>query len=176
MVILEKIYVKNIFTNNFISRLISVTCRNIIFLCKPIVQFFIEDYPTNRINYTNLFQDFYHIPAGTSARNINHWVQLYSNKEFRQFDHGKNKNIIIYGKDKPPLYNLEKFKNYSVPSLVTISNSDPFSKPEDCQHLFKHVKKNVIKLLELKDYNHLDYLWSNHATKEVYKKIFEFIK
>jgi hypothetical protein len=174
---MEKIFFKNVFTMNyFMYQIIAFACRNVNFLCKSIVQFFIEDYPTNRIDYSKLFQEFYNIPAGTSARNINHWIQLYSTKEFRQFDYGREINMIKYGKEIPPLYDLSKFKNYTIPSLMTISNADPFSKIEDCQHLFEHINKNILKLIELKDYNHMDYLWSSDASRELYIKIIDFLK
>ena len=81
-----------------------------------------------------------------------------------------------YGQITPPAYDLEKFKNYKIKSLMTISNADPFSKKEDCQHIFKHINKEFITIKNLTDYNHLDYLWSKSAKVDIYDDIIEFFK
>jgi hypothetical protein len=33
----------------------------------------------------------------------------------------------------------------------------------------------ILKVLKLKDYNHMDYLWSNHAVNELYVEVIDFL-
>ncbi len=155
---------------------VAYSCKYLNFICEAIVKFFIEDFSTDRIDYELLFENFHHIPGGTSTRNINHWVQFYSTKEFKQYDYGVERNYMIYGQPTPPHYDLNKFKDYSIKSLMTTSDADPFSKIEDCQHLFQHLKPEVIKILDLEKYNHLDYLWSHKSSKELYTQVIQFLK
>jgi len=35
--------------------------------------------------------------------------------EFKKYDFGKEKNLKVYGTEKPPLYNVENLKNFTVP-------------------------------------------------------------
>jgi len=135
----------------------------------------VEDYPTNRIDYSKLFNEFYNIPSGTSSRNINHWIQMYSNKQFGQYDFGKEINFLKYGQSSPPQYDLSKFKQYTIKSLMYVSDADPFSKIDDCENLFQHISSDVLTVIKLNDYNHLDYLWSSDASEQLYSKIIKFL-
>ncbi len=175
---MEKISVKNLLVfDNFMYDLISNFCRKLSFFCKPVVQYFAEDHPTNRIDFNKLFENFAYSPGGTSARNVNHWIQLFSTKEFTQYDYGMEMNYVKYGQSKPPSYDLTKFRKYKVKSFMTTSDSDPFSKIDDCyEHLFRYVNRSHLKIKHLKNYNHLDYLWSSDAVKDIYSDIVEFLK
>jgi len=74
---------------------------------------------------------------------------------------------------------MNNFQNYLIPSLITKSDSDPFSAEKDVDLWLKfskyEEKKDIIRVLNLKNYNHLDYLWSEEAYEDIYKKIVEFI-
>jgi len=88
----------------------------------------------------------------------------------------KKENLIKYGQSSPPAYDLSKFKNYKIKSMMTLSNADPFSKKEDCQHVFNYIPEHYIKIKNLTNYNHLDYLWSSDAKKDLYYDIIDFLK
>ena len=152
-------------------------CNKFMFICKPVVQYFTEDHNTRRIDYHRFFENFQYIPAGTSTRNVNHWIQFFRTKEFTQFDYGSDMNFIKYGQYSPPSYDLTKFKNYKVKSLMTTSDSDPFSKIDDCkEHLFKYIDSTYLEIKHLENYNHLDYLWSSDAVNDIYKDVVDFFK
>jgi lysosomal acid lipase/cholesteryl ester hydrolase len=177
MILMEKILVKNLLNmHGLINDFVTGFCKNVPFFCRYIVQFFVEDTPTNRIDYNKLLNDFPFTPSGTSSRNVNHWIQFYTTKQFTQFDHGEEMNLIIYGQKTPPVYDINLFKNYTVKSLMTVSNADPFSKEEDCQHLFEHINKDVYQVMRLDNYNHLDYLWSSDAAKDIYLDVVKFLR
>ncbi|XP_075985646.1 lipase 1-like [Anticarsia gemmatalis] len=48
-----------------------------------------------------------HVPSGTSLKNFNRWGQI-KNNGFAEYDYGEVKNLILYGKPKPPLYDLSQ--------------------------------------------------------------------
>jgi lysosomal acid lipase/cholesteryl ester hydrolase len=177
MKLFEHIGVKNMlsFHLNFYDILYG-TCSRVNILCRLVMGFFVEDYPTNRIDYEIFFSNFFYSPSGSSARNVNHWVQFYKTKEFRQFDFGKEVNLLKYGQEKPPVYDLEKFRNYKIKSFMTVSNADPFSKREDCDHLFQYLDDSVLTIKEMNNYNHLDYLWSYDAKNDLYYELIDFLK
>lgn len=47
-----------------------------------------------------------HEPGGASVNNILQWIQFARKGSFRKFDHGKKKNLQIYGQEEPPAYNF----------------------------------------------------------------------
>jgi len=94
MILMEKLYVKNILSfSGYMYDFIKFSCKNFNFICTTIVRFFAEDFPTNRIDFNILFENFMYAPGGSSARNVNHWVQIYSTKQFSQFDFGQEKKL-----------------------------------------------------------------------------------
>jgi lysosomal acid lipase/cholesteryl ester hydrolase len=177
---LQRLGIKNIFVmQNFMYEIVKHGCRNLQFLCRGIVKFFIEDYdkPSSRINYQELFNLFMYLPGGTSIMNINHWIQMYGTGKFGNFDFGRNGNMEKYGQELPPEYNMSEFKNYQIKSLVILSDSDPFSKEKDLSHILDHHKNTeFISIKRLQKYNHLDYLWSDHAKEDIYNDILEFLE
>jgi len=107
-------------------------------------------------------------------------MQIYTSQKLAKFDYGKSQNLKIYGNDSPPEYNLEKFGAYEIPSFLTRSDSDPFSALEDIDLWLKYAdyenKKDTIEVLNLKNYNHLDYLWSKDSLKDIYENIVKFLQ
>src|SRR4051812_10536026 len=77
--------------------LVAMSCSKFNTVCRMIMGFFVEDHPTDRIDYEQFFKNFMFTPAGTSARNVNHWIQFYNTKLFQQFDYGKEINLLKYG-------------------------------------------------------------------------------
>jgi len=117
------------------------------------------------------------LPGGTSLKNFRHWVQTLLNKKFAHFDYGKEKNLILYNQEEPPEYNFHFFKNYTVRSLITFSNADPFSKIEDFNSLYlSHIDMRYVKIRKYENYNHMDYFWSMDPLNDVFKDILSFMK
>jgi hypothetical protein len=177
MDLLETVGIKNLlsFKPAFYD-IITNTCSRLNFLCKVIFGYFVEDSATGRIAYEELLKNFRYAPSGSSTRNVNHWVQMYASKQWAHYDLGKEGNLLKYGQEKPPAYKVEAFKKYRVKSYITVSDSDPFSKKEDCEFIFRHMSKDVLTIRDLKKYNHLDYLWSNDAKSELYHDIINFLR
>jgi len=149
-------------------------------LCNSILSFaFSGAKETGRIDYERLGKNIYlYEPGGTSVQNMKHWIQIYTAKKLQKYDYGsKSENKKHYGTEKPPVYDLDKFKKYSIPSLMTISDADPFSNPQDVLEFINNIEdKNVVNLLSLSNYNHIDYFWADSAIEDVFPKVLEFLE
>lgn len=180
--ILEHIPIKNFMTfPPEIGQVLSPFCTGKLKdVCNSILKLAfsgIED--TGRIDYERLGKHiFLYEPGGTSLQNMKHWIQIYRAKKAQKYDYGSIlDNLIHYGTIKPPAYDLSKFRDYSIPSLITISDSDPFCNPDDTLEFLENVKnKDVLNVRSFVKYNHIDYIWSDDAYDEFYPEILAFLK
>ena len=125
---------------------------------------------------SKLFSEFLYVPAGTSSKNLRHWMQIYNTKRLAQYDYGKEKNSEIYGNEISPEYDLSKCKEYKIKSLLYTSDKDPFSNIDDLNHLVKYLNKKYVDIRRMKNYNHMHFLWSEDAKDDIYIPIIQFLK
>ena len=82
----------------------------------------------------------------------------------------------MYGQAHPPLYDLNKMRGFSIPTLMTISDADPFCNPQDTLDFIENIQnKEVVNILNLTNYNHIDYFWADSAVEDVFPKIMDFL-
>ncbi|CAH0547948.1 unnamed protein product [Brassicogethes aeneus] len=113
-------------------------------------------------------------PAGAAVRQVIHYTQEMISGKFCQYDHEKNENLIKYGSEKPPSYNISKIVS---PVAVFYSMNDTFTPMEG-------VKKLIGELPNLsQDYqiptdgfSHLDFVVDRNVVELVYSKIVEEFK
>ena len=150
------------------------------YLCNTILSLCfggIED--TRRVDYERLGKNiFLYEPGGTSLRNMKHWIQIYKAKRVQKYDYGDVfSNLMHYGRVSPPVYDLKQMKKYSIPSLMTTSDSDPFANPQDTLEFVDNIEnKNIVEILSLHNYNHIDYFWADSAIEEIFPKVINFFK
>ena len=183
----QKIKILNIYPfKNFlafpkeIGRVIAPFCSSIgKTLCVSILsKAFGGFHETGRIDYDRLAKTiFLYEPGGTSLQNMKHWIQVYTAKRLQKYDYGsKSQNKKHYGTEYPPVYDLSKFNGYSIPSLMSTSDADPFANPQDTLEFIENIdNKNIITLLNLRNYNHIDYFWADSAIEEIFPKVLDFI-
>lgn len=116
---------------------------------------------------------FGHTPAGSSVRQFAHYGQSIAGKEFRRYDHGLLRNMIVYGKIKPPKYNLA---NVKVPTFLHYSNNDPLSQVRDVYRLHEELGHGIKMLLPLPSFTHLDYMWAIDARVILYDRVISLLK
>jgi len=58
-----------------------------------------------------------HFPAGTSFRCVEHFRQMTLSKQFQKYDFGLEENVIKYGQETPPVYDLGNIKNAPIALL-----------------------------------------------------------
>ena len=67
-------------------------------------------------------------------------------------------------------------RGYSIPSIMTISDSDPFANPQDTLDFIDNIEnKNIVNVMSLTNYNHIDYFWSESAAQEIFPKAINFL-
>ena len=171
--IVDTLHINNILCfNKFFYDAISNFCKFLNKPCYSIVKFIVaNNFDTKRINMNKLFSEFLYVPAGTSSKNIRHWMQMYNTKRLARYDYGEKKNMEIYGQKIPPIYDLSKFKNYKVKSFLYTSDRDPFSNVDDLNHLTKYLNDKYVTIRRLNNYNHLDFLWSDDAKEDIYIQV-----
>ena len=148
------------------------------FLCNSILSLaFSGTHETGRIDYDRLGKNiFLYEPGGTSLQNMKHWIQIYKAKRAQKYDYGLVENLKHYGQTTPPVYDLKKMKGYSIPSLMTISDADPFANPQDTLDFVDNIEnKKVVNILSLTNYNHIDYFWADSAVQEIFPKVMNFL-
>jgi hypothetical protein len=104
-------------------------------------------------------------------------LQAFDKKQMTKYDYESIiKNLYHYGSVTPPKYDLNKMKKYKIKSLIAVSDSDPFCNPvHTLEFLLKIDDQNVIEILSLKNYNHIDYLWADSAYEDIYPKVLNFL-
>jgi hypothetical protein len=176
---LEKFHLLNILEfGSSITRIFQYICKYATFLCQMAIDFIVETKKTNRINFKDLSDIFRYEPGGTSTKNLIHWIQMFRKKKLTQFDYGTKGNIAIYGSPNPPEIDIKNFKQYNVKSFVTLADCDPFSDETDLDLLLNNMddsKKDLITVKRLVNYNHLDYIWSESAVKDIYEDVIKFL-
>jgi hypothetical protein len=177
MKILESLFVDNfLYLGTSLSEITHYLCKTFTFVCKTVINLIAEKSVTNRCDFKKIDDLYHYEPGGTSTKNIVHWVQVYDSKNVAEFDYGEKENLKGYGTKTPPVFELAKFNGYKVKSLITRSDQDPFSMIRDTTAFVDLVMdKTVIEIKDLKNYNHLDYLWSKDAVNEIYKDVIRFL-
>lgn len=117
-----------------------------------------------------------HEPGGSSVNNVLHWVQIYRRGYFHKYDHGKTKNMEIYGSVHPPQYSYNTLKDQQFELHLFRGTSDKVITDKDFQYLTSKLNPLKHKVYTLEDYAHLDYIWGQDANEEIYEKVLKILK
>lgn len=117
---------------------------------------------------------FGHFPAGTSLRNMARYGQSMRSKHFQKFDYGVERNMLVYGSEQPPKYNLSAV---NIPVVAIYGRNDGMVDPKDVKWLLQRLPK-VLEAVEVKDplWNHLDVTYSQYTGDMIYPKVDEYLK
>ncbi|XP_023163817.1 lipase 3 [Drosophila hydei] len=139
------------------------------FLCSGLLDF-IGGWGTRHLNHTLLTDVCETHPAGASTTQIIHYLQLYTSGDFRQYDHGREQNEIIYRQAEPPSYNVQ-----NINSCVNMyySDNDYMSAVEDVEYLATLLPCADLYRIPYKDWNHYDFLWSVNVKEVINNRIID---
>lgn len=102
-------------------------------------------------------------PAGSSTRQILHYLQEYKSARFCQYDFGILLNEVIYDSWDQPDYVLENIHPFGK-MYFYYSLNDYLAAVKDVQNLackLYHLGENVEhKIVSYPQFNHADHLWS----------------
>ncbi|XP_040065897.1 gastric triacylglycerol lipase-like [Ixodes scapularis] len=114
------------------------------------------------------------LPAGTSMKNLQHFLQLMISKKSQKFDYGPEKNAEIYGQAEPPLYSLDTMTT-DVGAFWSLGDKLVF--PDTVAQLIEdlgpRVKKNVY--IDDPDYTHINFVNALINPEVLFPDLLEFL-
>lgn len=110
----------------------------------------------------NFFNNFY---KSTSVRVIKHFIQMNIFRRYSMYDFGTKRNLAIYGRPTPPLYNLGNIKLDRI--ILGRGLTDFLSTPQDQARLIAELGAKPYMDLVLPEYNHFDFIDGKNLIKLV---------
>ncbi|CAD0205237.1 unnamed protein product [Chrysodeixis includens] len=116
---------------------------------------------------------FGHFPAGTSLRNMARYGQSMRSKRFQKFDYGREQNLVVYGREEPPEYNLSAV---TVPLVCLYGRNDGIVDTRDIAWLIPQLP-NVLEAKMVDDplWNHFDMAYSQYTRNELFPTINKYL-
>jgi pimeloyl-ACP methyl ester carboxylesterase len=151
--------------------LISSFCKTAYGICGKAFDLGASIKPSGRIDYKKIFNFLYYYPGGVSKNNLLHWSQIHTMKKLVYF----NPN---FEKDKTAeAYNTNNLKKWKIKALIARTNDDTFSSYQDVTDFYSMVEnKQIVKILDLVNYGHLDCLAADSAVNDIFTPIINFLK
>ncbi|XP_017971739.1 PREDICTED: triacylglycerol lipase 1 [Theobroma cacao] len=120
--------------------------------------------------------DFYleYEPHPSSVKNLRHLFQMIRQGTFSQYDYGIWKNILMYGRLKPPAFDLNSIPK-SLPLWMSYGGNDALADIMDVQRTLEELLSKP-ELLYLENYGHIDFLLSIKANRDVYDNMIGFLR
>ena len=146
-------------------------CKIIPVACQAFFETGANIKPTNRINYSKVYNYLYYYPGGTSKLNLLQWSQIHTLKKLVYY----NPN---YEKEKTAIaYNINNLKKWKIKAFVARTNMDTFSSYDDVTEFYQNIEdKSYITLLDLTKYGHLDVLAADSAYNDIFVPMVNFLK
>lgn len=115
-----------------------------------------------------------HAPAGTSLKNLVHFLQLLNSKKAQKFDYGPEDNKKYYGHEDPPEY---KLSNVKTDVGIFWSRGDQFVPPENVRELIRDLGPRVKKNHFIDDpyYTHVHFAVALNNPEVLHKDLLEFL-
>ncbi|KAK8382849.1 hypothetical protein O3P69_011420 [Scylla paramamosain] len=131
-------------------------CRNYL-LCENI-QFMITGFDPARADESMVPVILSHNPAGSSTQTLFHFAQGYTSGRFQKFDFGLRENLVNYGQEQPPEYDISRIK---VPITLFWADNDWLTGQEDINNLREKLPNlQAIHKVSNPIFSHLDFLWA----------------
>ncbi|XP_021190895.3 lipase 1 [Helicoverpa armigera] len=171
---LQEVFSKGGFSQEFVAffcQLSGVTER----LCEKVIDAFDHVDSTHLGSITNQTTRvlFGHFPAGTSVHNMARYGQSMNSGRFEKFDYGREQNLVLYGSEEPPQYNLSAT---TVPVMCIYGKNDGLVDTRDVEWLMAQLP-NVLEMVKVEDpqWNHMDVTYSQYTGDTIFPKINEYL-
>ncbi|CAK9298223.1 unnamed protein product [Gordionus sp. m RMFG-2023] len=152
--------------NALLEWMAASVCPQDIELCANML-YLIGGPETGNFNKSKVPVIYGHYPAGTSVKNIAHFIQGILNDDFRMYDYGFFKNLKEYGKSEPPSYDISQMM---VPTMIFWGVKDWLADPEDVNKLIPKIK-NLLGNYKFENSNHWDFIYGTNAANDYYSII-----
>ncbi|XP_073832449.1 lipase 3-like isoform X2 [Musca autumnalis] len=126
-------------------------------------------------NHSLLVDVFSSHPSTASTHQAIHYLQLEASGKFRQYDFGREGNMLRYNNTLPPKYPLENI-NPRFPLHLYYSDYDELATRKDIEKLSKILgNRSVDHFVGLKDFSHIDFIWGNNIDEVINRPILQVI-
>jgi lysosomal acid lipase/cholesteryl ester hydrolase len=136
----------------------------------------VNGFDKDHINMTRMGVYSTGFPAGTSTKNLKHYLQLLKTGVFKDFDYGHDENRLHYEQLTPPVFEVSRIGGYESPQIAIINSFDDFmATPGDVNLLRKEIGVTPIcdRVLYARNWNHMDFLYGmqqhDYVNSLVYK-------
>ncbi|XP_044763221.1 lipase 1-like isoform X2 [Coccinella septempunctata] len=119
-----------------------------------------------------IFPMLIHSLTTTSVMQNLHYAQNINAEKFRQWDHGKEKNLEIYGQAEPPEYPVEKIE---VPVRIYYGCNDKMAAEGDQEEMCRVLKNCTTHKMGNPKWNHFDFLFSKNFEKVLFEPMIKHI-
>lgn len=137
------------------------------------VMFLMTGFDQKNLNMSRIAIYATHTPAGTSVRNVVHYVQMIRSGKFQMYDHGSQKNKEIYGQPTPPVYDVSQV---NTPVTLFTGSHDWLADPYDVNTNLRPYLQNIIYSKNIDGFNHMDFIWGEHANSVLFYDIIRVMK
>jgi len=144
-------------------------CRQMPEMCAGVLDLVTGE--SDELNMTRLQVQLARTPAGTSIKNLAHFLQGIRAGHFRQYDYGSHaENLRRYGSIHPPHFELHRLR---VPTALFSGSNDALASPADVRRLERQLRPTgaIVEWREIDNFAHLDFTWSTRAADVVYKPL-----
>jgi len=130
---------------------------------------------TNHMNATREQVYLSRTPAGTSLKNVIHFLQGGRTNKIQKYDYGTPmRNLARYGTKSPPEYNMA---DLSVKTALFQGGHDILADKADVAKLVSVLPAaSLVHHEEVHDYAHLDFIWAPDAKTIVYPGVLKLLK
>ncbi|XP_030835488.1 gastric triacylglycerol lipase [Strongylocentrotus purpuratus] len=136
------------------------------FICEDVMMY-LGGFSEHHLNASRLQVYVSNEPAGTSLQNMEHFLQMVISGKCQMYDYGLIGNLVKYNQTTPPEYHVG---NLAVPVALFWGDNDFLADPQDVERLIPQIP-HLIYNKEIKNFEHLDFIWAMDANKIVYNDI-----
>ncbi|CAG9854655.1 unnamed protein product [Phyllotreta striolata] len=123
-------------------------------LCETAL-FLLQGYDPKELDKNVMYDFLLSFPAGTSIKQVNHFLQTKISGKLRKFDYGIIKNLDVYNQRSPPEYD---FSNISVPIGLFYGQNDLIVTKPEIDELASKLKNVTTFEIPYPRFTHLDFL------------------
>lgn len=95
-----------------------------------------------------------HVPSGSSLKSYVHYRKNRKFNRFCRFDYGINRNLLYYGKETPPDYELGSI---TVPCVVIYGAEDKLVNDKDIEYIKKGMINSIIDVRKYNNMGHISF-------------------
>lgn len=133
--------------------------------------FLLAGFDSERLDSSMVPKIMERYPAGSSARQVIHYIQEIHSGRFCPYDYGYAQNMEVYSSRSPPEYRVE---DITAPISLYYGKNDWLAAVQDVEKLkskLQNVKESY--LVPHEKWNHIDFLWASDAKDVIYDRVID---